>query len=105
MEIAVFWTNFAKNELRKIFDYHKNTVSLKIALQISRQIIAKTTLLGKYPEIGVIEELLINRPQKFRFIVSTNYKIIYWINIEKNRIEVVDVFDTRQNPNSLLKNR
>ena len=31
-------------------------------------------------------------------VLSQNYKIIYWINEEKNRIEIVDIFDTRQNP-------
>jgi len=36
--------------------------------------------------------------KEFRYIVFKNYKIIYWINIKKNWIEISDVFDTRQNP-------
>jgi len=61
--------------------------------------IAKETLkLKKHPEIGQIEVLLIDRPNGFRYLVFKNYKIIYWINKSKNRIEINDVFDSRQNP-------
>jgi mRNA-degrading endonuclease RelE of RelBE toxin-antitoxin system len=55
--------------------------------------------------MGVLENLLKDRSQNFRYILSSNYKIIYWINKEKNRIEVIDVFDTRQNPEGIYRNR
>jgi len=54
--------------------------------------------LKKHPEIGQKEELLKNRKQEFRYLVYKNYKIIYWINDKEKRIEIIDVFDTRQNP-------
>jgi plasmid stabilization system protein ParE len=61
--------------------------------------IAKETLkLKKQPEIGQIEELLLDRPNEFRFLVHKNYKIIYWINKREKRIEINDIFDSRQNP-------
>ena len=44
------------------------------------------------------EELLSDRPQNFRYLVLKNYKIIYWMNQDKNRIDIVNVFNTRQNP-------
>lgn len=47
MELIVYWTDFAKGELKRIFEY---------------------------------------------------YKVIYFINSEKNQVEITDVFDTRQNP-------
>lgn len=103
--MIVYWTDFAKSELKSIFDYHKEKVSLKIAKQISTQIVKKAESLSSFPEIGVIEELLNDIPQNFKYIVSTNYKIIYWINNNKNRIEVVDVFDTRQNPIKMERNK
>jgi len=55
--------------------------------------------------MGKIEELLSNKPQEFRYIVSTNYKIIYWFNQDKSRIEIIDVFDTRQNPIKMERNK
>ena len=98
MGLVVHWTDFAKSELRNIFNYHQEKVSLKIARQIIKQIVEKTKELSIFPEIGANEELLKDRPQNFRYLISTNYKIIYWLNIVNNRIEIVDLFDTRQNP-------
>ncbi|OJV85901.1 type II toxin-antitoxin system RelE/ParE family toxin [Proteiniphilum sp.] len=105
MGLTVFWTDFAKNELKKIHHYHRKKVSVKVAQQISTQIVESTHILNNLPESGAIEELLQEKPQNFRYILSTNYKIIYWINKEKNRIEVVDVFDTRQNPVKMKRNK
>lgn len=98
MELKVFWTDFAKSELKNIFDYHKEKVSGKIARQIVEQIVVTTDKLKSYPEMGTVEDFLESRSENFRYIISTNYKIIYWINKAKERIEIVDVFDTRQNP-------
>ncbi|MDV7391221.1 hypothetical protein RZS08_07715, partial [Arthrospira platensis SPKY1] len=70
-----------------------------------KKIIESTSELTKFPEIGVRENILFDRPQRFRYLVSTNYKIIYWVNSEKNQIEVVDVFDTRQNPEKLSREK
>ena len=39
-----------------------------------------------------------DRDQEFRYLLYKNYKIIYWLNIKENRIEINDVFDTLQNP-------
>lgn len=105
MDLKVYWTDFAKSELRIIFNYHKQRVSLKIAKNIINQIIAHVDTLSNFPEIGVIEELLEDRAQVFRYIISVNYKIIYWINEPKNRIEIIDVFDTRQNPIKIKRNK
>ena len=58
----------------------------------------EVTKLKKQPTIGQEEELLENDSRDFRYLVTSNYKIIYWINLEENRIEIFDVFDTRQNP-------
>ena len=105
MGLVVYWTDFAKSELKNIFDYHNEKVSLKIAKQIAKQIIEKADSLSNFSEIGAIEELLNDRPQNFRYVISTNYKIIYWVNRERHRIEIVDVFDTRQNPEKIIRKK
>ena len=104
MEIEIFWTDFAKNQLKGIFDYYKEKAGLKIAKQISKEIIKKTDSLRDFPKIGMVEDFLKERPQNFRYVISTNYKIIYWINNIEKRIEISDVFDTRQNPEKLQRN-
>ena len=98
MEIKVYWTDFAKKQLQYIFDYHHDKASLKIALKIVKGIVGSVKILSLDPEIGQVEGLLIQRKENFRYLIFTNYKIIYWINKDKQRVEIVDVFDVRQNP-------
>ena len=103
MELKIYWTDFSKKELQNIFEYYKENASLKVAKSLTIGIAKETLKLKKQPEIGQIEELLIDRPNEFRYLVYKNYKIIYWINKNKNRIEIINVFDTRQNPAKLEK--
>ena len=98
MELEIFWTDFSKKELKNIFTYYKEKASLNVAKTIVIGITTEAKKLKKQPRIGQEEELLENDSRKFRYLVSTNYKIIYWLNLEKNRIEIFDVFDTRQSP-------
>lgn len=98
MAVKIFWTNFAKTQLRNIFDYYKLKANLKVANKLVVGIVNKANTLDFQKEIGQKEELLLSRKENFRYLVYKNYKIIYWFNQEKNRIEISDVFDTRQNP-------
>ena len=98
MELKIYWTDFAKKELQNIFEYYKENASLKVAKGLTIGITKETLKLKKQPEIGQIEELLIDRPNEFRYLVYKNYKIIYWINKNDKQIEINDIFDSRQNP-------
>jgi plasmid stabilization system protein ParE len=98
MAIKIFWTDFAKLQLRNIFDYYKLKANPKIAKNLVTGIVEKTNTLDLQKEIGQKEELLSSRKENFRYLIYKNYKIIYWFNEEKNRIEISDIFDTRQNP-------
>ena len=98
MELKLFWTNFSQKELEKIYQYYREKAGTRIAKKIVNGIYNETLKLKKQPEIGQAEELLNNRKQEFRYLVYKNYKVIYWINNTENRIEINDVFDTRQNP-------
>jgi toxin ParE1/3/4 len=98
MELKIYWTDFSKKELKNIFHYYKEKASLKVAKNLVSGIAKETLKLKKQPNIGQQEELLKNDPRDFRYLVYKNYKIIYLINLNKNLIEIFDVFDTRQNP-------
>lgn len=98
MALKVYWTDFAKRELQRVFDYHKKQVSLKIARQITEKIVKKAESLSDFPQMGAVETALDSKSYIFRYVVSTNYKIIYRINDAQNFIEIIDVFDTRQSP-------
>ncbi len=103
MELEIYWTNFAKSELRKIFKYYKEEASLRVARKIVDDIVKSTLKLSAQPYIGAKEPLLKDREQDFRYLVHKNYKIIYWHNEEKSRIDISDVFDTRRNPIKLTE--
>jgi plasmid stabilization system protein ParE len=98
MGLEILWSQFAEDKLYDIFHYYKFKAGIKIAKKIVNEIVDKTLILEQNSHAGQIEELLIERKQEFRYLVSGNYKIIYYINLETKRIIIANVFDTRQNP-------
>lgn len=98
MALKIYWTDFAKKELKKIFKFYKDEASIRVASKLTTEIVLEALKLEKQSSIGQIEELLKHRDQSFRYLVYKNYKIIYWTNKNKSRIEIIDIFDTRQNP-------
>ncbi|SDX92490.1 hypothetical protein SAMN05444411_1126 [Lutibacter oricola] len=65
MELKIYWTDFSKKELQYIFEYYKENASIKVAKNLTIGIAKETFKLKKQPEIGQIEELLIDRPNEF----------------------------------------
>ncbi len=98
MELTIHWTDFSKAELKKIFKYYAENVNERVAEKVVDEISDKPDILKIHPEIGQKETYLENRKHDFRYLIYTNYKIIYWINSNEKRIEIVDIFPTRQNP-------
>ncbi len=106
MELEIKWTTFAKSELKNIYDYYKENISKSTANKIVDGITNDATVLENHPKIGPIEKLLEENKEDFRHLLSKrNYKIIYWINLKNNTIEIVDVFDVRQNPIKMYTER
>lgn len=103
MDLKIYWTDFSKNELRTIFSYYKERAGLRIARKLVIGINQEVIKLEKQPDLGQREKLLAEREQKFLYLIYKNYKCIYWFNIDDNRIEITDVFDTRQNPDKIKR--
>ncbi len=101
MEIKVFWTETALNNLEDIFEYYKYKASARVARNIVKSIVKSTIQIQNSPYIGKKEELLVDRKFKYRFLIASNYKIIYWI--EDNYIKIATIFDCRQNPEKIKK--
>lgn len=98
MGLKIFWSQFAEDQLYDIFQYYKFKAGIKIAKKIINEIVDKTLILDENSKIGQIEELLVERKQEFRYLVSGNYKIIYYINSKTDKIIIANIFDSRQNP-------
>ncbi len=103
MEVTIYWTDFAKEELHSIYNFTRIKNSAEFSKKIIKKIIDSIIILKSFPELGQIETFLQDKKQSFRFIIQDNYKIIYWFNKPNNRIEIIDIFDCRQNP--ILLNR
>jgi len=103
MELAVYWTQFAEDKLEDVFSYYIEKASEKIALHLVNGIIDKSLELEKNPLIGQKEMLLSDRIQEFRYLLYKNYKIIYWVNEANQRVEIVNLFDCRQNPLKMVE--
>lgn len=106
MGLAIFWTEFAENELFEIFNFYKQKAGYNVAKRLVEGIYDEPFKLKMQPEIGQIEELLRDSDQEFRYLIyKNNFKIIYWVNKGRNHIEIVDVFDVRQNPIKMRRAR
>ena len=103
MEIKILWTDFAKSAVRSIYDYYLEHVSRNLATKLVVGIVDETKQLQYQPKMGTLEPLLEKDPRDFRYILYKSYKIIYWFNEDRKAIEIVDVFDSRQNPVKINK--
>ena len=52
MEVTPFWTEFAVNELDKIFNYYSAKTSKKLARKIVKEIVQETILSPKSLDMG-----------------------------------------------------
>lgn len=80
-----------------------NMLALSLARKLVIGIVAETKQLQYQPTMGTLEPLLEKDPRNFRYILYKSYKIIYWFNKDRKAIEIVDVFDSRQNPIKISK--
>lgn len=98
MGLKIYWTDSAKIEVKSIYVFLKRGASAGVAKKITKEITDQVKLLIDQPYLGKVEQQLINSSREFRHLIYSNYKIIYWINLDKNQIEIWDVFDCRQEP-------
>lgn len=99
MEIRIEWSELSEKQLKDIFDYYSFEVSPRIARKIVNKLIDRVSILESNPSAGQKEELLSHYPEDFRYLVESNYKIIYWL--KENVVTVASVFDCRQNPEKI----
>ena len=99
MVIKIIWTETAKSSLKIIFDYYKENASVFVARKIKNKILEELNILKTGVFSGAKEPLLYGFENNYKYLVVGNYKIIYFI--DKNKVIISLVFDTRQNPQKL----
>ena len=78
MNNKIVWTEFAISELRTIHHYYKINATTQVAEKIKSSIFEAVKNLQKQALIGQVEENLISLKKEHRYIVESNYKIIYY---------------------------
>jgi len=101
LEYTIIWSRFSENKIDKIYDYYETRVNTQLAKKIVKSILSTPDQLIKNPKIGALESSLKNREIEYRYIISTNYKIISSVEELDKSVRIADVFDTRQNPNKI----
>ncbi|PWL28510.1 type II toxin-antitoxin system RelE/ParE family toxin [uncultured Roseivirga sp.] len=105
VELSILWTPFALNCLDEIYDYIAiKEQSPTLALKLINRIFSSTEQLKSYPESGQPEPLLKHTGQNSRYLIESNYKIIYEVDFRESRVIITDVFHTRQNPEKIFRN-
>ena len=84
MELDIYWTQFAEDELYRIFKHYLKKAGYRISKKLVDGIYNEPFKLIHQAEIRQAEEYLKDRKVEFRYILyKKNYKIIYWINREE----------------------
>lgn len=97
--MKIIWSDFSSDMLVEIFNYYKENASYAIAKRTKTNIFKATRQLIKYPISGQIEESLKHLGEEHRYLVESNYKIVYK-QVDEG-ILITDIFDTRQNPTKI----
>ncbi|WP_341225251.1 type II toxin-antitoxin system RelE/ParE family toxin [uncultured Arcticibacterium sp.] len=105
MALKVIWSEFAENQLDKIYAYYEKKASPQIAKKLLQGIVNEPEKLRKSPLIGQEEELLKERDIHYRYLIFKSYKLIYYVDTENGFIKIADVFDTRQNPTKIKRTK
>ena len=98
--MKVFLSELAENKLLKLNDFLLENWNLKVRNDFIKKLTSKIEQISEYPE---------SCPQSFEFkglfkcIVTKQTTFYYRINFVRQEIEIITVFDTRQNPDKLEK--
>lgn len=96
--MKVFLSELAESKLLKLNDYLLEKWNLKVRNDFIKKFSSKITQISQYPE---------SCPQSSKYkglykcVVTKQTTFYYRIIKAKNEIEIITVFDTRQNPNNL----
>jgi toxin ParE1/3/4 len=94
--MKIIWSDFASETLQEIYKYHKEVAGETVAKRIKENIFQSSKQLISHPASGQIEKTLEQLGEGHRYLVNSNYKIVY--KKIKEGILIVDIFDTRQDP-------
>ena len=106
MKYKIIWCEFSEQQIDDIFEYYEQkSKSYNVALKIITKILLAPNILIENPRSGQKEFSLQNRDIEYHYLVESNYKLIYSIDDKSKSVKIADVFDTRQNPDKINREK
>ena len=96
----VIISDLAKVDLQNIVSYISEAESIATAKRIERGILSEMKRLEHFPIAFPIDQYASTDERTIRFLVKWSYKILFFIDI--NKVNVVGIFHTAQNPDKLM---
>ncbi len=93
MALQVVWTNNAIEDYRRLVDYLLTEWTLKVASDFITILEERIDTLRSFPNVGIAS---IKHPGIRSIVITKHNKLYYRKNA--NKIEILNIFDTRQNP-------
>lgn len=101
IEKKVIYSDQMQVSLEECIDFLVDVlkVSVDIAIETNKRILDAADSLAYYSSKGQIEPYLKDKKREYRRLIEGHYKIIY--RIENDSVYIVDIFDSRQDPNKM----
>ena len=95
----VIISDLAKSDLQNIVSYISEAESITAARYVERGILSEIKRLKHFPTAFPKDEYASTDEITIRFLIKWSYKILFFI--DKNKIQIVGIFHTAQNPDKL----
>ena len=101
--MRVEWTEHANRSLEFIFTCAQEYYPRTLLRKLNRELKRTEHLVANHPRMGGVEYLAEARDYEYRNIVLCKpFKLIYFI--AEDTVFIADIWDTRREPNALLRN-
>ena len=102
--MRIEWGEFAAARFDKVVNYGRVVFGIKVAKCVYQRIKHCEVLLSLNPLMGKIEPLLAGRAHEYRsLVVHEHFKMIYRVDETRDLIYIIDFWDVRQEPQTLIK--
>ena len=96
---TVIWSTTANNSLKRIHDRIKEISPLG-AIKIVNQLFELSQKLKHFPNGHSLDDRLKEEPVVYRVISKWSYQLIFTVEEQHDKVIIVQVFDSRQNPDN-----
>lgn len=102
MALKIIFRKKAEKQLDHFTAMGERLFGSKVAQKFYHNVLSDIHLLANNPQLGAIEPLLEGRSRSYRsLLVHKHFKLIYYINANRNTLYLIAMWDTRREPGRL----